>query len=187
MQAVSPAPVFTKSFVPVDHVVSLTPKATLGVRLKVLGGPKVCVRKPHELSVSQCKVCEEGKEEGKGKETGKEKNGSLCIFVQTLCSKHEVLRVEAEILGNELLTVVSQKYGVAVERFCCTSRVDCWKSLSSCDKWGSSVIHVWLCRVVSLVDRLQVLIGFVHIATKEGVGLRGRRVTGVVNIVMCLL
>ena len=120
VQAVSPAPVFTKSFVPVDHVVSLTPKATLGVRLKVLGGPKVCVHKPHELSVSQCKVCEEGKEEGKGKETGKEKNGSFCIFVQTLCSKHEVLRVEAEILGNELLTLLSQKYGVAVERFYCT-------------------------------------------------------------------
>ena len=122
VQAVSPAPVFTKSFVPVDHVVSLTPKATLGERLKVLGGPKVCVHMPHELSVSQCKVCEEGKEEGKGKETGKEKNGSFCIFVQTLCSKHEVFRVEAEILGNELLTILSQKYGVTVERFYCTSQ-----------------------------------------------------------------
>ena len=98
----------------------LTPKATFGSKLKVLGGPKVCVHKPHELSVSQRKVCEEEKEEGKGKEMGKEKNGSFCIFVQTLCGKHEVLRVEAEILGNELLTVLSQKYGVDVERFYCT-------------------------------------------------------------------
>ena len=70
-------------------------KATLGVRLKVLGGPKVCVHKPHEL-------------------------GSFCIFVQTLCGKHEVLRVDAEILGNELLTILSQKHGVAEERFYCT-------------------------------------------------------------------
>ena len=38
VQAVSPAPVFMKSFVSVDYVVSLTPKATLGVRLKVLVG-----------------------------------------------------------------------------------------------------------------------------------------------------
>ena len=113
VQAVSPVPVSTKPFVPVDHVVSLTPKVTLGVKLKVLGGPKVCVRKPHELGVSQCKACEEGKGEGKGKEKGKEKNRSFCIFVQTLCGKHEVLRVEAEILGHELLPMLSQKYGVA--------------------------------------------------------------------------
>ena len=118
---------------------------------------------------------------------GKEKNGSFCIFVQTLCGKHEVLRVEAEILGNELLTIQSQKYGVAVERFYCTFQ---GKRLEECLQlrhMGSSVIHVWLCKVVPLVDRLQVLIGFAHIATKEGVGLRGRRVTGVVNIVICLL
>ena len=87
VQAVSPVPVSTKPFVPVDHVVSLTRKVTLGVRLEVLGGPKVCLHTPHELGVSQCKACKEGKEEGQGKEKGKKKNASFCIFVQTLCWK----------------------------------------------------------------------------------------------------
>ena len=85
------------------------------------------------------------------------------------------------------LTILSQKYGVAVERFYCTFQ---GKRLEE----SLQLRHVGIQRDSRLVmqgrilgGRLQVLIGFVHIATEEGVGLRGRRVTGVANIVICLL